>query len=78
MSEPNLKEEADETLFWPELLEGSGIVPTKRLSALKKEADELVAIINTAKRKLEVGTRKSELNSKRASLPTSRVRLPTS
>jgi four helix bundle protein len=63
------REEADETLFWLELLEESGIVPTKRLSALKKEADELVAIIvasiNTAKRKLEVGSRKSEPISKR-------------
>jgi four helix bundle protein len=49
------EEEADETLFWLELLEESEIVPTKRLSALKKEADELVAIIvtsiNTAKRR---------------------------
>lgn len=41
----DVEEEADETLFWLELLEESGIVPTKRLSALQKEADELVAII---------------------------------
>jgi uncharacterized protein (DUF362 family) len=38
-----------------ELLEESEIAPTKRLSALKKEADELVAVIvtsiNTAKRR---------------------------
>lgn len=65
----DVEEEADETLFWLELLEESGIVPTKRLSALKKEADELVAIIvasiNTAKRKSEVGGRKSEPISRR-------------
>jgi four helix bundle protein len=62
----DVEEEADETLFWFELLEESGIVPTKRLSALKQEADELVAIIvasiNTAKKrgaeKPEVGGRK--------------------
>jgi four helix bundle protein len=34
----DVEEEADETLFWLELLEESGIVPTKRLSALKTEA----------------------------------------
>ncbi len=82
----DVEEEADETLFWLELLEESGIVPTKRLSALKKEADELVAIIvasiNTAKRKSEVGRRKSEANLKRDSgsfsPPASNFRLPTS
>jgi four helix bundle protein len=51
----DVEEEADETLFWLELLEESEIVPTKRLSPLKKEADELVAIIvasiNTAKKR---------------------------
>ena len=65
----DVEEEADETLFWLELLEESGIVPTKRLSALKQEADELVAIIvasiNTAKRRSEVRSRKSEPISKR-------------
>src|SRR5947207_15652910 len=40
----DVEEEANETLFWIELLEESGIVRAKRLSALKKEADELVAI----------------------------------
>jgi four helix bundle protein len=78
----DVEEEADETLFWLELLGESGIVPTKRLSALKQEADELVAIIvasiNTAKRKLEVGGRKSERISKRVPLRTSDFRLPTS
>ena len=53
----DVEEEADETLFWLELLEESGIVPTKRLSGLKQEADELVAIIvtsiNTAKRRAD-------------------------
>jgi len=71
----DVEEEADETLFWLELLEESGILPTKRLSALKQEADELVAIIvasiNTAKKrstdKPEVGGRKSEAISKRGS-----------
>ena len=51
----DVEEEADETLFWLELLEQSGMLPTKRLLLIKQEADELVAIVvaslNTAKRK---------------------------
>jgi four helix bundle protein len=82
----DVEEEADETLFWLELLEESGIVPAKRLSELKKEADELVAIIvasiNTAKRKSEVGSRRSEVGSEFKArprfVPTSDFRLPTS
>jgi four helix bundle protein len=53
----DVEEEADETLFWLELLEESGLVPAKRLSALTQEANELVAIIvtsiNTAKKRRE-------------------------
>jgi len=73
----DVEEEADETLFWLELLEEFGIVPAKRLLELKKEADELVAItvasINTAKRKSEPISKRG-----RRSLPTSGFRLPTS
>jgi four helix bundle protein len=62
----DVEEEADEALFRLELLEESGIVPTKRLSALKKESDELVAIIvasiNTAKKR---GIDKSSVISRR-------------
>lgn len=49
-----VEEEADESLFWMELLIESGIVKTQDLESLMKEADELLAItvasINTAKR----------------------------
>ncbi len=37
-------EEADESLYWLELLEEAGVVPGERISDLKKEANELVAI----------------------------------
>ena len=43
-------EEADETLYWLELLGESGLVKAERLKDLIKEADELVAIV-TASRK---------------------------
>jgi four helix bundle protein len=77
----DVEEEADETLFWLEMIEESEIVPAKRLSALKKEADELVAItvasINTAKSRVAAN---SGVISKRGrrSVPTSDFRLPTS
>jgi four helix bundle protein len=50
-----VEEEADESLYWMELLIEAGIVKSERLNSLMKEADELVAItvasINTARRR---------------------------
>lgn len=47
-------EEVDESLLWLELLEDSGICGAAQVTALKKESDELVRILqtslNTAKR----------------------------
>ena len=37
-------EEADETLLWLELTEEGNLLKPSRITALKKEADELVAI----------------------------------
>ena len=49
------EEEADESLYWMELLVEADIMMEERMSSLMKEADELVAItvasINTAKRR---------------------------
>ena len=49
-----VEEEADETLFWLELLEESDLVVAAKLTAIKQEADELIAItvasIKTARR----------------------------
>jgi len=46
-------EEADETVFWLELLAETSVVPTGKLSLLHKEANELLAIcaasLSTAK-----------------------------
>ncbi len=39
-----VEEEADETLFWLELIEDSGLLPPAKLADLKTEANELVAI----------------------------------
>jgi len=49
-----VEEETDETLFWLELLEESELVTAAKLTAIKQEADELIAItvasIKTARR----------------------------
>jgi four helix bundle protein len=41
-------EEADESLYWMELLPEAGIVPAEKLKDLMKEADELVAIFTAS------------------------------
>ena len=41
-------EEADECLYWIELLQEAGIFPEERLKDLMKEADELVAIFTAS------------------------------
>jgi four helix bundle protein len=40
-------QEADETAYWLELLEKAGIVPAKELESLRKETDEIIAILVT-------------------------------
>jgi four helix bundle protein len=49
-----VEEEADESLFWLELLEESELVTAAKLAAIKREANELIAItvasIKTARR----------------------------
>ena len=37
-------EEADESLLWLELIEEGGLVPARKIGALKQEAAELTAI----------------------------------
>jgi four helix bundle protein len=37
-------EEADETLYWLELLVDSGVIPAARLHGLMAEADEIAAM----------------------------------
>jgi len=50
-----VEEEADETIYWMELLVDSGIVNRRRVAALMSEADQILSIviasIKTAKRR---------------------------
>ena len=45
-----VEEEADESLFWMEMLHRSNIIPYPRLSDLMKDGNELVAITVSSKR----------------------------
>lgn len=42
-------EEADESLFWIELIRESGILAESKLTALEQEAGEILAIMVTAR-----------------------------
>jgi four helix bundle protein len=43
-------EEADETVFWLEILAESGIVPPPKLQKIRAEANELLAIFAASRR----------------------------
>ena len=43
-----VEEEADESLYWMELLIDAGLVPAEQLTALMKEGDEILAIVVTS------------------------------
>ncbi len=49
------EEEADETLYWLELLADSGLIKAEQLSELQREASELVAIMTASRKTAEHG-----------------------
>ena len=48
-------EEADETVFWLELLVETGVVPKDRMQDLLAEANELLAILAASQRTARTG-----------------------
>lgn len=40
-----VEEEADETIYWFEILEESGLVHSKRIENIKKETEEILSIV---------------------------------
>jgi four helix bundle protein len=57
----DVEEEADETLYWLELLIDGGIVEQKRLAALMKEVEEILAMVVTSIRTLRNPNPKSKI-----------------
>lgn len=45
-------EEADETVFWLEVLEEAYLVPAPRLTALEQEATEILSIVAKARKNI--------------------------
>jgi len=46
----NVEEEADESMFWMELIVESGLMPGNMVKPLLKEADELTAIMSASRK----------------------------
>ena len=66
-------EEADEALYWLELVQETGLLQAEVLAEIIKEADELVAIMlasrKTAKRPVHSANRKSAIENRQLSDP---------
>jgi four helix bundle protein len=58
-----VEEEADESVYWLELMEEAGLVDSKNIFALKKEANELTAIFTAIGKTAKLNQRntKSEI-----------------
>ena len=58
-----VEEEADESLFWLEIIHESGMMKYNRLEAIMKEADELVAIFTSSGKTAKINNPKSTIRS---------------
>lgn len=54
-------EEADETLYWMELLVESGLVPASKLGNLMSETNEIVAMLVTSLKTLRSKSKQSRI-----------------
>jgi four helix bundle protein len=71
-----VEEEADESLYWLELIEESNLVKPEDLIALKKEADELTAIFTTIGKTAKANQQNNKL--KKLSTGKSEIEIPKS
>lgn len=55
-----VEEEADESAFWLEVIPDAGLMSEKKVAALRKEADELTAIMVASRQTLLRNNRKSK------------------
>jgi len=54
-----VEEEADETYYWLEILEESGLINTARVGLLKKEVNEILSIVVASIKTMRAKNRKS-------------------
>lgn len=55
-----VEEEADESAFWLEVIPEANLLPESKVAALRKEADELTAIVVASRQTLLRNNRKSK------------------
>jgi four helix bundle protein len=60
-----VEEEADETLFWLELIVATSMLPAKRLQPLLEEADQLTAIFVASRKTARDGNRQSKIENRK-------------
>ncbi len=65
-------EEADESLFWLELLVDAGLVSEPKLKGLKSEGNQLVAIFNASRTTARKGVQ-SAIKNQQSTIPDKRV-----
>jgi len=51
-------EEADESQYWLEMIAEAGLMSQKKLAALMKESDEIIAILTTSSKPAKANLRK--------------------
>ena len=51
----DVEEEADESLYWMELIVENGTFPLKRMAGLMKECDEILSMVVASRRTLREG-----------------------
>ncbi len=56
-----VEEEADESLYWLEIIKDSGLIKPERLQEIMKEADELVAIFTSSGKTAKMNNPKSAI-----------------
>ena len=60
-----VEEEADESSYWMELIADHGLVAESKVEALRREADELTAIMVASRRTLQTRDRKSGIQNRK-------------
>lgn len=63
-----VEEEADESGFWLELVEGHGLKSARQVDALKTEADELTAIMVASRRTLQKRAAQSKIQNPKSKI----------
>ena len=68
-----VEEEADESLYWLEVLSESGIVAPSRLADLAREGEEILSIVVASIRTVKTRTRKAARRQSEIRIPKSEV-----